>query len=63
MRAAIVVAAVTIVLLVAFSRIYLGVHYLSDVLAAMVEGAAWLALCYTATDTLIARHRRRRGPR
>ena len=63
MRAAIVVAAVTIVLLVAFSRIYLVVHYLSDVLAAMAEGVAWLALCYTATSTLMARYRHRHRKR
>ncbi|MEP7301502.1 MAG: phosphatase PAP2 family protein [Caldimonas sp.] len=29
---------------VAFSRMYLGVHYLSDVSAAFLEGVAWLAL-------------------
>ncbi len=62
-RTGIIAAAVTIVLLVAFSRLYLGVHYLSDVLAAMAEGVAWLALCYTATDTLMARYRRRRAGR
>ena len=33
------------VALVALSRLYLGVHYLSDVLAAFVEAGAWLALC------------------
>lgn len=38
--------AVTMVLLTALSRVYLGVHYLSDVLAAIAEGAAWLALCF-----------------
>lgn len=33
------------VLLVAFSRIALGAHYLSDVIAAIVLGVTWLALC------------------
>ena len=44
-RGAIVVGAVVMVLLVATSRVYLGAHYLSDVLAAMLEGVLWLALC------------------
>ncbi|MFC5550483.1 phosphatase PAP2 family protein [Massilia aerilata] len=55
-RAAIVAACVAMVMLVALSRMYLGVHYLSDVLAAAAEGAAWLAVCITAISTL---HRRR----
>jgi undecaprenyl-diphosphatase len=55
-RVAIVSAAVAMVMLVALSRMYLGVHYLSDVLAAAAEGAAWLAICITAVSTL---HRRR----
>jgi undecaprenyl-diphosphatase len=55
-RATIVLAAVAMVMLVALSRMYLGVHYLSDVLAAAAEGAAWLAICITAISTL---HRRR----
>jgi undecaprenyl-diphosphatase len=56
-QAAIVVAACLLVALVALSRMYLGVHYLSDVLAAIAEGCAWLAVCVTAVSTL-RRHRR-----
>lgn len=38
-----VAAAVVMVLAIGFSRIALGVHYLSDVLAGYVLGAAWVA--------------------
>jgi undecaprenyl-diphosphatase len=55
-RGLVVLAAVAMVMLVALSRMYLGAHYLSDVLAAAAEGAAWLAICITAVSTL---HRRR----
>jgi undecaprenyl-diphosphatase len=51
-RAAIMAGACAMVMLVALSRMYLGVHYLSDVLAATAEGAAWLAICITAVSTL-----------
>ncbi|MGO4380809.1 phosphatase PAP2 family protein [Pseudoduganella sp. RAF19] len=51
--------AVAMVLLVACSRMYLGVHYLSDVLAAMMEGVAWLAICLTGVSTW--RRRRENG--
>jgi membrane-associated phospholipid phosphatase len=59
-RIAIVVAACLLVALVALSRMYLGVHYLSDVLAAIAEGCAWLAVCLTAVSTL-RRHARARA--
>ena len=51
-RVAMVLAIVLLVVLVGFSSLYLWVHYLSDVLAAVAEGVAWLALCYTAVETL-----------
>lgn len=50
-RIATVTAAVMMVALVGLSRMYLGVHYLSDVLAAAAEGIAWLALCLTAATS------------
>ena len=50
--------AVGMVLLVGLSRIYLGVHYLSDVLAAVAESGGWLAVCITSVSTL---RRRRLG--
>src|SRR2546430_13152984 len=40
--------AIAIVLLVGFSRIALGAHYLTDVLAAIVFGILWLAFCLVA---------------
>lgn len=39
--------AFVMVILVAFSRMYLGAHYLSDVLAAFLEAMIWLVLCLT----------------
>ena len=47
-RALLVLLACIAVFLVGFSRIYLGAHFLSDVLAAMCEGVAWTALCFVA---------------
>jgi membrane protein DedA with SNARE-associated domain/membrane-associated phospholipid phosphatase len=61
-RVRIVISACITVLLVGFSRMYLSAHYLSDVLAAIAVGFAWLALCLTAVNTL-RRYRTHRDTR
>jgi membrane-associated phospholipid phosphatase len=60
-RVLVVLGCAAMIALVALSRMYLGVHYLSDVLAAALESCAWLALCLTAVSTL--RRRRALGRR
>ncbi|WP_064091283.1 phosphatase PAP2 family protein [Rossellomorea aquimaris] len=40
-----VVFVCTLVLLIGLSRVYLGVHYPSDILAGFTAGGAWLTLC------------------
>lgn len=50
-----IVSAALLIALVACSRIYLGAHYLSDVLGAMAEGLAWLSLCLTVVRSLQGR--------
>ncbi len=47
-RARLYVVSTTIVLLIGFSRLYLGVHYPSDVVGGLIIGTAWVVLCTTA---------------
>lgn len=61
LRVAAVLAAGAMIVLVAFSRLYLGAHYLSDVLAAIAEGIAWLALCLTGVHVYGAHREPRAG--
>lgn len=51
-RVSVIVTAGIVIALVGFSRIYLGAHFLSDVLAAMAEGFAWLSLSFTLVYSL-----------
>jgi undecaprenyl-diphosphatase len=50
-RVLIVLVAFALVALVALTRMYLGVHYLSDVIAAFAEALAWLTLCLVGIHT------------
>lgn len=54
-----VLLAVTLLIAVIdFSRLYLGVHYLSDILAGTAAGVTWLVICISAVEIL--RYRRRK---
>jgi membrane-associated phospholipid phosphatase len=57
-----VLAAVLLVLTVGFSRIALGAHYLTDVLAAMVIGTLWITLCSNTAETIRKRRSQRPEP-
>ena len=39
-------------LLIGFSRMFLGAHWLSDVVGGFAAGACWLGLCITAIEII-----------
>ena len=54
-----VLAAIVLAVLIAFSRLMLGVHYPSDIAAGMASGLAWAAFCMVmleAAERFILRH-------
>src|SRR5215207_1380463 len=54
-RVAVVFGAALLVVLIGFSRMYLGVHYFSDVLAGYAAGGVWLSALVTATEAITRR--------
>lgn len=57
-----VIGAFSIVTFVSFSRIYLNVHYLSDVVVGFLIGLLWVLIsCYFCEKTLLNRLGERRG--
>ncbi len=58
LRIAVWSMAVTLILVVGLSRVYLGVHYPSDVVAGFAVGVIWVTA--VAFGDRLARHRRRR---
>jgi membrane-associated phospholipid phosphatase len=52
-RAIVVITTIALVLLVGWSRLYLGVHYLSDVIAGFAAGAVWVTACITGLEIAV----------
>ena len=52
MRTLTIVSSLLLVLLISVSRLYLGVHYPSDVLAGMIIGLAWAGFCLAGLEAV-----------
>jgi undecaprenyl-diphosphatase len=61
-RVVTMLVAVVLIALIGFTRLYLGVHYPSDVIAGVIIGLAWAAFCM-ATLEAIQLYARRRAPK
>ena len=61
MKSAALAAAVTIVLLVGLCRVYLGVHWASDIAGGWTAATVWLASTAIAFEMLLRLRQRRRG--
>jgi undecaprenyl-diphosphatase len=56
-RIYILLGTLAVIALIGFSRLYLGVHYVSDVLAGFALGAFWVTLCVTAGTVFVRAQR------
>jgi undecaprenyl-diphosphatase len=52
LKALVIVVTVLLVLMIGISRLYLGVHYFSDVAAGYVMGVIWLTVCIDGMNIL-----------
>ena len=58
-RALTLLFAVVMIALICFTRLYLGVHYPSDVLGGIIVGLAWSGFCMATLEASLALARRR----
>jgi undecaprenyl-diphosphatase len=49
-RSAVICTATVLILTIGLSRLYLGVHYFTDVIAGYAAGVVWLASCVTGAE-------------
>ena len=61
LRVAIVCVTVFVILVIGLSRVYLGVHYISDVAAGFAGGLFWLSICITGLEVYRAKTGERTG--
>ncbi len=61
LRAGATAAGAAIVLTVGFTRIYLGAHWLTDVVAGFLVGLFWVVVCATGTEYFARRGRAKSG--
>jgi membrane-associated phospholipid phosphatase len=62
LRVCLVFVTICLVIAIGFSRIYLGVHYFSDVIAGYLAATFWSALCISGNE-VARRHRKSRNQR
>jgi undecaprenyl-diphosphatase len=62
LRALAIVVAAAWILLMSASRVYLGAHWISDILGAWLAGGVWLAGCILVYQWLLRREDRLRAP-
>lgn len=60
-RAVVITLALLLVLAIGYSRMYLGLHFFSDVVGGLAAGAVWLTTCITALE--VARRKQAAIPR
>jgi undecaprenyl-diphosphatase len=51
-RARLVIATAVLVIVIGLSRLYLGVHYFSDVVAGYAVGVLWLSVCISGLQVV-----------